>query len=80
MREVHEELGCRIEVCSWLAAEADLGRGRVLRVALARLVAGEPVPVEHDAVAWVGADELTDVDWLDSDRPFLVEVAAALGS
>ncbi len=78
VREVREELGCDIEVVAWLTGEADLGRCRVLRVALARLVGGEPVPVEHDAVAWLRADEIGDVAWLDSDRPFLAQVAAAL--
>lgn len=30
-----------------------------------------PTPVERDAVRWLAADELEDVDWLEPDRPFL---------
>jgi len=50
----------------------------VLRVALARLVAGEPLPSEHDVVRWLGPDQLDDVDWLAADRPFLSELRRTL--
>jgi 8-oxo-dGTP diphosphatase len=78
VREVAEELGCTIAVVSWLPERVAIGDRHVLSVALARLVEGEPRPHEHDAVRWLGADELDDVDWLDPDRPFLVSLRAAL--
>ena len=78
VREVREELGCHIRVVRWLAAEAPIGERYVLRVALAMLSHGVPEPVEHDAVRWLAADELGDVDWLEPDRPFLPEIARAL--
>jgi 8-oxo-dGTP diphosphatase len=78
VREVREELGCEIAVGSWLERETPIGGRHVLRVAFATLVAGEPEPVEHDAVRWLGRAELDDVDWLDPDRPFLAEIAFAL--
>ena len=78
VREVGEELGCRIAVDGWLAGSSPIGAGLVLTVARARLVAGEPVPHEHDAVRWLAAAELDDVDWLDSDRPFLAELRGIL--
>ncbi len=78
VREVAEELGCTIAVTAWTPEEVAIGDRHVLRVALARLVAGEPAPHEHDRVRWLGADELEAVDWLDADRPFLVAVRAAL--
>jgi 8-oxo-dGTP diphosphatase len=71
VREVLEELGCHIRVVRWLAAEAPIGETYVLRVALAVLSDGVPEPVEHDAVRWLAADELGDVEWLEPDRPFL---------
>ena len=72
-REIAEELGSTIEVTGWLPGRTRIADGLVLAVATARLVAGEPTPEpgEHDAVRWLAADELDDVDWLDSDRPFL---------
>ena len=78
VREVREELGCDIAVTGWLEDETPIGERYVLRVAVAVLVAGEPDPVEHDAVRWLAADELGDVDWLDPDRPFLPLLAAVL--
>ena len=79
VREVREELGCDIDVLRWLAAEAPIGERYVLRVALAVLSGGAPEPVEHDAVRWLAADELGDVDWLEPDRPFLSEIARTCG-
>jgi 8-oxo-dGTP diphosphatase len=67
-------------VTGWLAGESPVREGLVLRVALARLVAGEPVPGEHDIVWWIGPDQLDDVDWLPADRPFLPELRRVLGS
>ena len=78
VREVVEELGCRVEVTGWLAGEVPIGASHTLTVALARLVDGEPDPVEHDVVRWLGAAELGDVDWLEADRPFLAELRDTL--
>ena len=76
VREVAEELGCGIEVAGTLAGEAPVRDGLTLRVAVASLVDGEPVPVEaqHDAVRWLGPEELDEVAWLAPDVPFLDEV------
>jgi len=79
VREVAEELGCEVAVESWLAGEVEVRPGLVLRAAVVRLVAGEPVATEHDLLRWVGADELDDLDWLDPDRPFLAELRGVLG-
>ena len=80
VREVAEELGCDIEVTGMLAGEAPIRQGYALRVAVATLAHGEPVPVEaqHDAVRWLGPDELDEVAWLAPDVPFLDEVRGLL--
>jgi 8-oxo-dGTP diphosphatase len=78
VREVAEELGCRVEVTGWLAGEAPIGTSHVLTVALARLVDGEPDPVVHDLLRWLAAAELGEVDWLEADRPFLAELRHTL--
>ncbi|WP_341805256.1 (deoxy)nucleoside triphosphate pyrophosphohydrolase [Nocardioides ochotonae] len=82
-REIAEELGCGVEVTGWLHGAAPIGDTHELRVATARLVRGEPDPVEHDAVRWLGAEELDPahpnaVDWLEPDRPFLAELTVVL--
>lgn len=78
VREVAEELGCRVEVTGWLAGEVPIGDSHTLAVALATLVDGEPDPVEHDRVRWLAAGQLDDVDWLEADRPFLAELRELL--
>jgi 8-oxo-dGTP diphosphatase len=76
VREVAEELGCGITVTGMLEGETVVGEGCTLRVALAELAHGEPVPLEaqHDAVRWLGPDELDEVAWLGPDVPFLAEL------
>ena len=71
VREIAEELGCRIELTGWLAGSALIGDTHELRVACGVLTQGEPSPTEHDLLRWVRADELDSIDWLDPDRPFL---------
>ncbi|WP_205471302.1 (deoxy)nucleoside triphosphate pyrophosphohydrolase [Nocardioides sp. SYSU D00038] len=78
VREVTEELGCRVELGRWLAGESAIGERHTLWVAVAELVDGEPTPTEHDLVRWLAADELGDVDWLEPDRPFLAELRTEL--
>ena len=78
VREVREELGVEVAVRRWLDASAPIGSTLVLTVALVDLLAGTVTPTEHDAVRWLAADQLDDVDWLEPDRPFLSEIAASL--
>lgn len=77
-REVAEELGCTVEVTGWLGGAEPIGETHELRIATARIVSGDVDPAEHDQVRWLAADELDEVDWLEPDRPFLPQVAAAL--
>jgi 8-oxo-dGTP diphosphatase len=82
VREIAEELRCTIEVTGWLSAESDAfshaGAEIVLSVATARLVHGDPVPTEHDAVRWLRADQLGEVTWAAADLPFLAPVRRLL--
>lgn len=78
VREIGEELGCAVEVTGWLAGSVPIGKAYTLEVATARLLAGTPTPTEHDLVRWLGPEELDDVDWLEPDRPFLVELRTLL--
>ena len=78
-RPVAEELGCRIAVTRWLDGEVTIRPGLCLRAALATLVAGEPVPVEHDVVRWLRADQLHEVTWLTADEPFVAQLPPVLG-
>jgi mutator protein MutT len=70
-REVREELGCGVRVLDEVGTARPLHDGYVLRVFLAELVEGEPIPTEHDAVRWLAPNELDDVRWLEPDQPYL---------
>ncbi len=78
VREVSEELGCTVRVTGRLQGRTLIRPGLTLEVVTAELVAGDPSPTEHDALAWLGAAELDDVSWLPADVPFLGELAALL--
>jgi mutator protein MutT len=78
VREVREELGCDVVVTGILRGTQLIRPGWTLRIALAQLVDGEPTPHEHDAVRWLGPEQLDDVPWLDADRPFLDELREIL--
>jgi 8-oxo-dGTP diphosphatase len=78
VREVAEELACRIRVVGQLHGEEHIKDGYTLRVAVAELVEGEPIPHEHDAVRWLAAGQLDDVSWLGPDVPFLPELRERL--
>ena len=71
VREVREELSCEINLARRLPGEQRLSAGFALHVYEASLVAGEPVPHEHDAMRWLAPEELEQVAWLPADLPFV---------
>jgi 8-oxo-dGTP diphosphatase len=80
VREIEEELGCVVEVVDELEGTSPINEHLQLRVVTARLVEGDPVPHEHDAVRWLLADELDEVTWAEADVPFLDCLRRTLGS
>ncbi|MGW4028119.1 (deoxy)nucleoside triphosphate pyrophosphohydrolase [Streptomyces sp. NPDC004838] len=80
VRELREELGVETELLDRIPGEWPLNHGYVLQVWTARLISGEPRPLEdHDALRWLAPDETGTVDWLDQDRPAVAEAARLLG-
>ncbi len=80
VREIAEELGCRVRVTGRLSGVEPISPGLTLEVVTAELVDGDLAPTEHDAVRWLRADELDQVRWLPADVPFLAELALLLTS
>ena len=83
VREIAEELRCTIEVTGWVDARvgdstAAASDEFTLSVATARLVDGDPVPTEHDAVRWLRPDQLDELTWAEADLPFLDHVRVLL--
>jgi 8-oxo-dGTP diphosphatase len=79
-RECVEELGVEVSVGERIGPDIDLSGGRVLRVFAAALAGsgGEPHPVEHLALRWLTADQLSTVDWLSADRLLLPDLRVLL--
>jgi 8-oxo-dGTP diphosphatase len=80
-RELAEELGLQagdVAVGDRLGADIVLNETTTLRAYRVRLLRGEPHPHDHQALRWVTAAELHDVDWVPADRAWLSELAAAL--
>ena len=78
VREIAEELQLDIEVTGWLEGASAIGTTHELVVATATAAPGRPQPTEHDAITWLGADELDDVEWLEPDLPFLWQLGDLL--
>ena len=80
-RELAEELGLAsgdIEVGERLGADVALNETTTLRAYRVRLLRGEPHPHDHQALRWVTAAELGDVDWVPADRGWIGDLARAL--
>jgi 8-oxo-dGTP diphosphatase len=78
VREVAEELDCRVRVTGLLPGVQAVRPGLELQVVTADLLEGEPTATEHDALRWLGPAELDEVDWLAADVPFLDDLRARL--
>ena len=78
VREVREELGVEIAVGARLGGDLPIGETAVLRVYLARIVAGELTLVDHDEHRWLTADQLDDVPWIPVDLPLVAELRVLL--
>lgn len=78
-RELHEELGVRVELGAEIGGPEHgtwaITDRHVMRLWFARVVDGDPQPlVEHDKLAWLAPGEWLDVPWLDADVPIVEEL------
>lgn len=77
-REIHEELGVEIELVTRIGGDWPLAPGLVLRLWTARILVGEPLPLEdHDELRWLEPGGWFEVDWLPADLP-IVEALSAI--
>ncbi|MFF8384376.1 (deoxy)nucleoside triphosphate pyrophosphohydrolase [Streptomyces kanasensis] len=79
VRELREELGVEVEPCERIPGEWPLKPGYVLRVWTARVLSGEPRPLQdHDELRWLTRRDWDSVDWLDQDVPAVIEAVRRL--
>lgn len=71
VRELHEELDVTVTVGDRIGPAIDLPGEFVLHAYRVALRTGEPRPIVHDAVRWVTAAEVGQLNWLPSDRPLI---------
>jgi 8-oxo-dGTP diphosphatase len=78
-RECAEELGCRIRVEDELARQT-LDTGAILVLFRASLAADSaaPAPLEHSELRWAQAADLSELDWVATNRQFVPDVTAQL--
>lgn len=81
-RELAEELGVRVRLGELVRGPLPDGRWRlsprhVIAVRSAQIVQGQALPLdEHDAIRWLSAAQVWQVDWLAGDRPIVAAVVA----
>ncbi|MFC4560519.1 (deoxy)nucleoside triphosphate pyrophosphohydrolase [Nocardiopsis mangrovi] len=79
IRECREELGVLVKPRQRVGGDVAFprrgqGRPSILRVWIADLLEGEPAPLEHLSLRWLRPEELTEVDWLPADVPFIDDI------
>jgi 8-oxo-dGTP diphosphatase len=81
VRELHEELGVRVDAQQRLAEVCHDYRDRRVAIGLWLVLRheGEPQGLDGQALRWVTLEELADIDLLEADLPMLPVLAAALG-
>ncbi|MEU7870174.1 (deoxy)nucleoside triphosphate pyrophosphohydrolase [Dactylosporangium sp. NPDC049140] len=73
VRECQEELGVDVAVGERVGDDIAMLNGTaILRVYIATLInGGQPLPLEHSDLRWLGAGELDSVPWLPADAPIV---------
>ncbi len=81
VREIDEELGCRIRVAQELAVgTAKSGEKTIELRVFAAFLEGSPDEIElreHQRAQWITTEQLLNFDWAEADIPCLAAVAGA---
>jgi 8-oxo-dGTP diphosphatase len=79
VRELREELGADVRATGRLGTDLPVA-DVLLRVHTAELLPGsrEPEPLEHAALRWVDAADVTELDWVPADRAVAADLVALL--
>lgn len=75
IREINEELGCEIRICSNLTPVThDYSKFSIRLIPfICSVVSGTPKALEHDAIQWCEFPELLKIDLADADVPIALE-------
>lgn len=73
MREIKEELDCRISIINHLLTtdhNYDFGTVKI-DAFVCELVDEQPQCLEHNEIRWLENNELSDLDWAEADLPIV---------
>lgn len=78
VREIEEELGCRVAVGDLIVTATHVYAEKSIALSTYRctLVDGEPVPIEHAEIAWIDPADLAALDWAPADLPTVEAITA----
>ncbi|MEM8993259.1 MAG: (deoxy)nucleoside triphosphate pyrophosphohydrolase [Acidobacteriota bacterium] len=79
-REIYEELALTVDVGGFLGRGVARRPGRtiVLDVYRCRWAGGDLHRRDHDAVRWIQAGHIPELDWADADLPIIDALASAI--
>jgi 8-oxo-dGTP diphosphatase len=79
IRECQEELGVTVEVGERLGEDILLGDRYLFQVFWCTIDSGAEIRLhDHDQLAWLGADEVFDVPWIEVDLDLVAAARARL--
>jgi 8-oxo-dGTP diphosphatase len=78
IRELREELGVDVTVGSRIGTDVALTASITLRAYRVTQTGGALHPNDHQALRWVGVDELDALPWVPADREWLADLRHAL--
>ncbi|MCX8730292.1 (deoxy)nucleoside triphosphate pyrophosphohydrolase [Gilliamella sp. B2969] len=73
MREIKEELDCRISIKSHLLTIShnyDFGTVKI-DAFVCELIDEQPLCLEHNEIRWLKNDEMVNLDWAEADLPIV---------
>jgi 8-oxo-dGTP diphosphatase len=78
VRELREELGVDVTVGARIGTDVALNASTTLRAYRVTQTGGALHPNDHQALRWIGVDELDGLPWVPADREWLDELRRAL--
>jgi len=78
VRELREELGVDVTVGARIGTDVALSASMTLRAYRVTQTGGAAHPNDHQALRWIGVDELDGLPWVPADREWLEELRRAL--
>jgi 8-oxo-dGTP diphosphatase len=78
VRELREELGVDVTVGARIGTDVALSASTTLRAYRVTQTGGALHPNDHQALRWIGVDELDGLPWVPADREWLEVLRRAL--